>query len=386
MSQFPATFLWGASTSAYQVEGGSRTDWSMWEATHRDWPRVAQAANHYNRFEEDFDLAAKLSHTAHRFSIEWARVEPKPGEYSQEALDHYRAVVAALRARQIEPIVTLWHWTLPTWVAEQGGWLSPETAPAFQRFVGKVVSALGQDVRYWATLNEPEVYAANAYLTGKRPPSQRNPASYLRVLYRLASAHRDTYRTIHQLSPQAKVGIAKDCYAFVLARPTWPNRFLRFIAHTWRNVAFLHLTRRHLDWIGLNYYVCFMVDSRHPLRLGGAWRDLGPQGAPTGLSTLLSWASRYKLPLIITENGVNDADDSFRGVYITEIIEQLSEALQQNIPLIGYLHWSLLDCFEWDSGYGPKFGLIAVDYGSTLTRTPRASAFTYARLIRSNQA
>jgi beta-glucosidase len=381
MSMFPPDFFWGAATSSYQVEGGITNNWSSWEQEDLSRPQSGKAADHYHRFEEDFSLAKELNHTAHRFSIEWSRIEPEQGRYDATEIAHYKAVVASLRAKGIEPIITLWHWTFPTWLGERGGWLAPNALDYFEGFI-KTIAAAIPDITYWAVLNEPEVYATNAYLSGNRPPARKEPISYLRVLHKLIQAHRVAYTAIKAISPKAQVGIAKDCYAFTLAQPTLKNRCIRLAAHVWRNILFIHYLKSTLDWIGLNYYVRFMIDGREPLRMGGAIRDLGPDGAPAGLLPLLTWANRYKKPIMITENGVNDGEDHFRGPYIERIISELAKARQADIPLIGYLHWSLLDNLEWESGFSQQFGLIAVDYtAESLTRKVRQSARRYAELI-----
>ena len=170
MLKFPDKFYWGTATSAYQIEGGIKNDWSE-AGPHYD---AGIACDHYNRFEEDFDLAKSMNNNAHRFSIEWARIEPEEGKFNQNEIEHYRRVILALKQRGLEPFVTLYHWTLPVWFAEQGGWLDPKAPEYFARFTEKIVSEYKDLVRFWITLNEPNIYAPSCYLQGVWPPFVKN--------------------------------------------------------------------------------------------------------------------------------------------------------------------------------------------------------------------
>src|SRR3989338_4203989 len=162
--QFPDHFLWGSATSSHQVEGDNvYNDWWDWEQKGRVLERSGKACDHWNRFREDFKLAQSLGHNAHRFSIEWSRIEPKEGEFNQEALRHYQEVIDAVRLNGLEPIVTLHHFTLPLWLAKEGGWLSKRAPEFFARYSGKVFESLRGHVRYWMTINEPEIYIFKSY-------------------------------------------------------------------------------------------------------------------------------------------------------------------------------------------------------------------------------
>src|SRR3989338_9923295 len=194
--KFPKDFFWGAATSSHQVEGNNHNDWSVWEKENAE--RLSQksggkyppenfisggACDHYNRYKEDFDIAKSLGHNAHRFSIEWSRVEPEEGKFNEKELEHYRDVVQALRERDMEPFVTLWHWTLPLWLRDKGGVLAEYFPARFSRYVERVCHHIGKDVQFWITVNEPEIYALNSYVRGKWPPQKKWPISFFRATY-----------------------------------------------------------------------------------------------------------------------------------------------------------------------------------------------------------
>ncbi len=171
---FPKDFLWGAATASYQVEGGIEN--CNWAQAARDGkvPECGRACDQYNRYEEDFDIAKKLGHNAHRFSVEWVRIEPKEGVFDKDAIDHYRDVIRALKNREIEPMITLWHWTTPLWFEEKGGWTHKDAEKFFIQYVTRVVQEF-PEVKLWVIYNEPETIARHGYLIGDRPPFKRNP-------------------------------------------------------------------------------------------------------------------------------------------------------------------------------------------------------------------
>ena len=198
--KFPKNFYWGAATSAHQVGGGNYNDWTGYEkqsakrkaqsAKQKEWPDFilknypnplqeenyisGRACDHYNRFREDFDIAKSLGHNAHRFSIEWSRIEPEEGKFNEKEIEHYHEVIKALREREMEPFITLWHWTLPLWVAKKGGWASGHTVGNFVRYSERIAKEFQGEVKFWITLNEPSLWSGNAYLLGLLPPHKYN--------------------------------------------------------------------------------------------------------------------------------------------------------------------------------------------------------------------
>ena len=404
--RFPKGFLWGASTSAHQVEGGQNNDWTEWERENAErlaneaarqysslpsWESIkplaidpenyisGKAADSYNRYQEDIALLKEMGLNSYRFSIEWSRVEPRPNVFDEMAIQHYKDMVNELRKADIEPIVTLWHWTLPTWVRDLGGWRSPKTVRHFRKYAVRVVSELSE-VQIWTTLNEPEIYAEASFLYANWPPQQKSLLGFWRVYHNLASAHITVYRAIKRMHPAAQVGISTDVVAY--DGKSIFSRLVALISRTWINHFFLVRVQRHQDYIGLNYY--FHNPSRRfkaTQDLGRKFSDLGWELYPQGLFTVLKELSVYKKPIYITESGLADARDAQRADYIDSCLHQMNRAISDGIDVRGYLHWSLIDNFEWDKGFWPKFGLAEVDR-KTMKRTLRPSAYHYAEIVK----
>jgi beta-glucosidase len=400
MLTFPRGFLWGAATAAYQVEGGNdRSDWWPWEKSAGK-ECSGRACCHYEKYDQDFDLAQSLSHNAHRFSIEWGRIEPEEGKFSQEALDHYRAVLLALKSRGMEPIITLHHFTNPVWFAALGGWENKKAVQFFLRYAEFVVRALAPHARIWITINEPSIYASHAYLFGVWPPQGKSFWKMLKVENRLTAAHIKAYRLIHQIYRDANlarpsVSIAHHMIALIPCTQSFRDRFATFLRHKLFNERYLDLFCRNkaLDFIGVNYYSRQLVDVKkwgvrnlfadvcevghHPTPKNSLGWDVYPEG----LYQLLLRLKKYELPIMITENGICTSEDIERWEFISSHLKSVHKAMEQGVPLIGYLYWSLLDNFEWDKGFGPRFGLIEMDY-KTQNRMVRESAVKFSRICK----
>jgi beta-glucosidase len=416
---FPEGFLWGCAASAHQVEGNNtRNDWWAWEQAGRVKEPSGLACDHYRRFAQDFDLAASLGHNAHRFSVEWARVEPEEGRWDDEALAHYAEVVRALRQRRLEPIVTLHHFTSPQWLSAQGGWGNPKVVDRFGRYARKVVETLGP-IRYWLPINEPMVYVRMHYIQGLGPPGARNLRQGLRVAEHLIRAHAAAFRVIHDAAspgaPRPRVSVAHHVPAFRPCHSWSPlDRWASRITDRILNLAMLEaLTEGRwsvwgagarripeaagtLDFVGVNYYGRQFIHWAPPPALWpgvpcdpGHHREVTERSAmgwdvsPAGLREVLLECRRFGLPLFVTENGTWMTDDARRQRFILRHIQAAARAMQEGAPLLGYLYWSLLDNFEWAEGFGPRFGIVEVDYASQ-RRTVRASARTYAEICKSN--
>ena len=393
--KFPKNFLWGAGTSSHQVEGGNVNDWSKWEKGNAEglakksetywqpwqkekFPEMLQSRNyisgracdHYHRFKEDFDIAKELNHNAHRFSIEWSRIEPKEGFIDEKEIEHYRQVLIALKERNIEPFVTLYHWTLPNWLAEKGGWLNPKTPYYFDRYVKIISENLFDYVNFWITLNEPSLYASNSYLKGNWPPEKKSIFKYFRVVNNLVKAHKLAYRALHLIDLECKVGIAKNNIYF---------ENIPFIDCFW-NKYFLNKIKNEQDFIGLNHYF-------HQTLFGNkneSVSDMGWEIYPEGIYRVLKELKKYNKPIYITENGLADKDDQKREKFIKDYLIWIYKAIEEGVDVRGYLHWSLLDNFEWDKGFWPRFGLVEVDF-KTFERKIRPSAYKYAKICKDNK-
>ncbi len=396
MIKFPQDFLWGAATSAYQVEGdNANSDWFQWEKEFKK-EHSAGACRHYQLYEEDFELAKSLNHNAHRLSIEWARIEPQEGKFSNEELNHYIAVILALRKRNIEPVVTLHHFTNPVWLSKKNGWENKKTVDYFLRYCDFVVRSLGKHVKYWTTINEPTIYSSHAYIFGVWPPQIKSLKRALKVKDNLVRAHIKAYRLMHGIYkelnlPKPAISVAQHMQAFLPCSPTLRNRLAAYLRHKFYNLGIIDTIRRHraIDFIGLNYYSRQLVDlkgigiknlaadvccdNHHPVRKNSLGWDIYPEG----LLQLLLKLKKYDLPVIITENGICTDDDNLRWEFIREHLKNIHLAIEKDVKVTGYLYWSLMDNFEWDKGFSPRFGLIDIDY-KTYKRTIRESAWKFA--------
>lgn len=368
----PDSFLWGAATAGHQVEGNNRdSDWWAAETAGEVPAASLDACDHRRRFESDLDLLADAGLTAYRFSVEWARIQPEPGAWRTDELDVYIRMAEACRSRGIRPLVTLNHYTLPAWASRRGGWLWSEMVPTFAEYARRVVSAFGDRVDLYATVNEPVVFAINAYLGGLWPPRQRSLPRALLVARRLAMGHRRAYEAMHAQRAGVAVGVAKHILHF---RPLEPRRGLDrglTAAVGWLfNDAWLEAVGDRLDWLGINYYTTHYCSAG--LRAGAAWpalvrareraqTEMGWEIHPEGLRHVLRRVSRFGVPIYITENGIATPDDALRRHFIREHLLAAAEAIADGVDLRGYFHWSLLDNFEWAEGYSMHFGLVGVE-------------------------
>jgi len=405
MIRFPQNFLWGAATSAYQVEGDNvNSDWWQWEKTTGK-EKSGPACRHYEFYERDFDLAKSLYHNAHRFSIEWSRIEPKEGKFSQEALKHYIDVILALKRRNIEPIVTLHHFTNPVWFSKSEGWVKLRSIACFLRYCDFVTRALAKYVHYWVTINEPTIYISHAYILGIWPPQAKSYLKAAQVEENLVSAHIKAYCLIHKIYkelnlPAPSISIAQNVTAFVPYRRELKNVFAAYLRDRLYNLGFLERAMRHniirqktMDFIGVNYYSRQLIglkkfrianlamdvcnDNRHPCEKNSLGWDIYPKGLYEALLEL----KQYGLPIMITENGICTSDDNLRWKYIYAHLKNIHRAMRKGVDVTGYLYWSLMDNFEWDKGFSPRFGLIGINY-NTHKRTIRKSARLFGQVCK----
>ena len=210
--KFPSGFIWGTATSAHQIEGGNENNWTEWEQDGhiKDGSVSGRAANSYELHAEDIKLVKELNNNAYRFSIEWSRIEPQRGRWDKVELRHYQKIIEECRRNDIEPFVTLYHWTQPLWFAEMGGWLNKQSPLIFRNYVEQVVKFLGSGVTFWCTINEPMVYAYNSYWLGKWPPQGKSFFKFNQVINNLAQAHRLAYFILHEKNSRCQVGAAKN--------------------------------------------------------------------------------------------------------------------------------------------------------------------------------
>ena len=415
----PSEFLIGCATAAHQVEGGNENDWSRFERQRpspiADGSDASIAIDQYRRYAEDLEQLAADHQDAHRFSVEWARIEPEAGVFDDAALRHYRDVVRRCRRLEMEPVVTLQHFTLPAWLADLGGVINPAAPRLFARYAAACAESLGDDVVWWLTINEPAVLAVQGYLRGLWPPQQRSVGSAFAALRGLLRMHAAGARAVHDVSRRhgwdARVSMAHherrlrprrgasplDRVATVLPDFIFNRWFLRSclagrMLPPVGDGRWIPDLRDSLDFLGVNYYSedAVRFDARAPQTLFASTApDAGlPRSAfgwaidPAGLRRALNdlWVET-RLPLMVTENGVADVDDELRPRFIVDHLNAVLDAMDDGADVRGYLHWTAWDNFEWAEGYTKRFGLYAVDR-STLARTAKPSAGVFAEICR----
>jgi beta-glucosidase len=401
---FPEGFLWGTSSAAHQVEGDNRnSDW--WEFEQQpgriaNGDRSEIACDHYHRYREDFTLLREMSQNAHRLSIEWSRIEPSQGEFDSRQIRHYRDVLGELREQGIQPMVTLHHFTSPLWFVRKGGWAAAGSDRAFMPYVHRVVDELGDLITMWCTINEPNIYAANGWITGEFPPGRRGDlASAYRVLANMRRAHELTYVAIKRRWPDSPVGLSHHRFLFMPASNSRGDRLAtqtaRLAVDRWpvapgrlRNVV-----EATSDFIGIAHYhgqsVAF--DPRRPQEQfirrfnvpGAPVTEMGWSADAAWMRAVLNDLKGLGKPVYVTENGLAAVDDKKREVYLADVLANVRLAIQDGVDVRGYFHWTNTDNFEWARGYQVHFGLIAVDR-VTLERTVKPSGRLYSRIAKAN--
>jgi beta-glucosidase len=393
---FPPDFLWGSSTAAHQVEGGNtNNDWWAWE--HAPNSTVVESSgdgiDHLNRYESDYALLASLGQNAHRFSFEWSRIEPAEGEFSRAALDHYKRVLDSLHRHQLTPFATLFHFTVPRWFAERGGWLAPGALELFGRYAERVATALGDLVPYMGTVNEPQVVALMGYLAGGFPPGLQDLETARLANRTFAQAHRTAVAAVRSGSSSTRVG---TCLQIPYIQPLRPDdeqdralaaRFKGFFADT--HLDDLRAADDPGDFVGLQYYGRDLMDATSPTFKAPAPSDaevssMGWEVHPDGFGQVLREVNQVGLPVVVTENGIATGDDRQRVRYLAGHLAALRSAMDEGVDVRGYFHWSSFDNYEWGS-YGPRFGLIGIDREDGYRRVVRPSAVLYGEVARNGR-
>jgi beta-glucosidase len=419
-------FLWGVATSAFQLEGSPYADWTSWDSILNSRPDVT---NHYTLYREDLNLLKDLGVNAYRFSLEWSRIQPKENVWDDRAIEHYQEIIDILIENNIEPMVTIHHFTHPLWFIKKYPWHKEESIEKFLIFAEKMVSML-KGVRYWITFNEPYVLILAGYFEGCMPPGIRDISLGLKALENILICHGKIYDTIHRFghskvtSPMSKpvdkpmdkpmVSVAHNMAALAPWKRWSPmDRLLAKIAKHFYNHSLLDafLTGKlniklpfkkaveievpindKLDFFGVNYYTRVHIrfnpfkklgiELRHRDIDGYGLTDLGWEIHPRGLEKVLRYASKLNVPLIITENGIATHDSQKKIKFMKRHIDVLEKCIKNGIDVRGYFYWSLIDNYEWLQGLDARFGLYKVDF-DTLKRKPTNAATYYSYLIKS---
>lgn len=398
--------LLGVATAATQIEGGcDTTNWADWAKTPghiADGTTPVRATGHWERWREDTELMASLGIQTYRFGVEWARLEPQPGVFSDEAFAHYRDEITLLRDKGIRPLLTLHHFNNPRWFESMGAFEHPDCVPIFLRFVERVVTELGDLVEDWCTINEPNVYATFGYLYGVFPPGAKSLPRTLRVMTNLAHAHITAYELIHALraGKPTRVTFAIHLRVFDPANPANPVHralaraqeflFQEAVTEAMCTGRFRMPLRRpegiregrYYDALGINYYsrswVSKIGDAARP---GAELNDLGWEIYPEGLERVARWAyDRWPAPIWVTENGTADNTERFRTQFLHDHLEIVAAARSTGLPFERFYHWCFVDNWEWAEGEVPRFGIVALDY-ATHERTVKPSGRFYADVI-----
>ncbi|WP_164847396.1 family 1 glycosylhydrolase [Sphingobium algorifonticola] len=398
---WPERFVWGTATAAHQIEGNNVGS-DYWLLEHLPGTNFKEpsgdACDSWNRWREDVAMLRELGVTTYRFSIEWARIEPEPGAWSLATLDQYRRQCAALREAGILPIVTFHHFTSPRWIAAQGGWENPDTADRFARYAERAARAIGDLIGAACTLNEPNAQVTSYVMRGSQPfageaaiiaaarralGSDRFGSYFMGDSFKVRdvclAAHARGRAAIKSVMPQLKVGMTLALQDLV---PTPGGEALH--KRIFDNArALFYAAAAKDDFLGVQPYMRYRIGPAGYLRApdGVPLNASGAEASPDVISAVLKEAWRHaRVPLFVTENGIETEDEALRERHLAETLDHLHTTIAGGIPVLGYIHWSLMDNFEWRSGYGPRFGLYAVDR-TTFARRAKPAAARYAALV-----
>jgi len=403
-------FLWGVATSAFQLEGSPYADWASWDSVLSEKPTVT---NHYALYKRDLELLTELGVNAYRFSIEWSRIQPKEHLWDEDVIAHYQEIIDILRENNIEPMVTLHHFTHPLWFIKKYPWHLDQSVGKFMSFAKRIIASI-RGVKYWITFNEPYVLILGGYLEGCMPPGLRDVSRAVTALQNILICHGKAYDAIHARNPGAMVSVAHNMAALAPWKRWNPlDRLLARIAKYFYNHSLLDAfltgnlqirfpfgriyrftvpVKSKLDFVGVNYYTRIhirfnplkkmAVELRHHDIDGYGLTDMGWEIHPRGLERVLRYASKLNLPIIITENGIATRNDRKKIRFMKGHIDVLERCIKNGMDVRGFFYWSLIDNYEWLQGLDARFGLYRVDF-TTMERIPTKAALYYAYLIKS---
>jgi beta-glucosidase len=384
--RFPDGFRWGTATAAHQIEGGNwNSDWWAWEHDPGSAASApsGDACDSWHRFADDIAIVADLGLSDYRFSVEWARIEPEEGEFSNAALEHYRRVCAACLEAGVAPVATFHHFTLPRWVAAAGGWADAATVDRFRRYCERTAGHLGDLLAAACTINEPNVVATLGYALGDFPPGLQDFDAWGSATDHLVAAHHAAVDVLKAAPGDFPVGITISMadWAATPGAEDACDRSRQVMEGAWCEAA------RDDDFVGVQAYTRIRVDE-HGLPTapepGVEVLPMGYEYWPQALAAAVRYAADVaRVPVWVTENGIGTDDDDQRVRYLEESLGGLLDCIDAGIDVRAFYHWSLLDNFEWNHGYGPKFGMVSVD-PATFERRPKPSARWLGGIARAN--
>lgn len=393
--KFPENFLWGAAISSYQTEGNNfNSDWWEWEQKGKTKDKSGIACDYWNQYKEDHDLLQELGANSFRLSLEWSRIEPEEGKFSEEAINYYKEILSDLKNKNIKTQVTFWHWTSPTWFQEKYGFHRKKSVGIFLRYTEKIARELGDLIDIFVVVNEPMVPLGMGYLTGLFPPGKKNFFLFWKALENISKAYVESYKIIHSIRKDALVGTTHLYNWYDSGKSNILGRMVYKISKWFRVVLFGRRIKNYQDFLGLDYYrlgrinlkkwkskkINFLIEEDENNVMG--WITY-----PEGIYKVIKEAhDDYKIPIYIAENGFPSypgLDDLPRVHFIEDHLKCVKKAIDEGIDVRGYNYWSLLDNYEWLYGFEPRFGLVEIDY-QTLERKPRKSFYEYKKIIQNN--
>ena len=422
---FGSTFCFGVSTAAWQIEKDIQpSNWTLFEKKINSegnpcTPSHENACEAIEKFDEDLEHMKRMNVKRYRFGVSWSALNPEPGHFDLNYIQNYIKWCQKLKNIGIEPMITLLHFEHPLWLEEKGGILSPDFVYYFSEFTRFVVTELKNECKWWFTINEPSVMSFNGYYRGVFPPGHKSNKEYFEAVSQHMNCHANAYKIIHDIIPDSMVSFAENVNPFypmhewsiietILA--SYHNNFNTSILDSLKTgfiefkllgyklySKYIEGLKNSWDFIGINHYFCNWISLNpkdwdksinvpfYSMNLKNYQKsDFGWSLAPDSMAIVLRWVNENwninKLPMIVSEHGIADESDIKRQWFMVDTLANLKEARDKyGVPLIGYLHWSLLDNYEWASGYTKKFGLIEIDF-KTQERKPRKSSLIFAKI------
>ena len=397
---FPQNFVFGVATAPAQTEDQLNDIWEDWGRSgkiraYQNEPLPELRNQSWTQPNPDLALLFQLNIQAVRLGVDWGRVMPSPTHFDETAIQRYKSIIRILKQHHIKIMLTLSHHSVPKWVQLNRGWQNPKTGEDFLRFSKRMIQEFHQDVDWWITFNEPQVFSILAYQQGIWPPGEKNSLSSLldlpfyegvviKSLQTMIKAHQEIYDYAHHEFNPIQVGIAQ--HVGFHRGATFLGKLITRVSGRFMNWYFLDAIRQKMDFTGLNYYGAEWISGDGiETRETEEYSEAGRAVYPEGLYLLLKEAkARYSRPIVITENGIADSTDWIRPAYIAEHLAAVHRAIQEQVPITGYFQWTLADNLEWSDGYCPKFGLAQVLRNKNFKRKPRQSFFFFQEIAKTH--